>query len=113
MWETSDGNVTVRCDRFASMDCHNIIGMKYSVTTDFDCNAEIVTGIDGDVWDINGPHFAELKIDSGSVCGITGENKIAVKTEQTVSFNFDAKRVAECDDMSVMEHIIFKAEAGV
>lgn len=112
VWETPSGDVKVRCERFASMDCHNIVGMKYSVTADFDCEAEIVTGVDGDVWDINGPHFAELKIDGNSVCGTTGENNIAVKTEQAVTVDFDAERTVKCGDMSVMEHITFKAEAG-
>lgn len=35
----------------------HIIGMKYIVSADFDVDIEIVTGIDGDVWDINEPAF--------------------------------------------------------
>ena len=51
--------------------------MKYTFSADFDCEAEIITGIDGDVWDINGPHFVKMQMGSKDgiayVTGITGE----------------------------------------
>lgn len=114
VWGTENGDITVCCERFASMDCQHIIGMKYNIKASFDCDMEIVTGVDGDVWDINGPHFTKLNIngenDIKSVCGITGEKNIAVKTEQIVSVAFKAERKTECNDMSLLEHIAFSAK---
>ncbi len=57
--KTEHGDITVICERFASIARQHNIAMKYTFSADFDCEAEIITGIDGDVWDINGPHFCE------------------------------------------------------
>lgn len=61
VWETEAGNITILCERFANMAEQHIIGMKYTVMTDFDADIKIITGIDGDVWDINGPLFREVQ----------------------------------------------------
>ncbi len=115
-WQTEDGKITVRSERIVSMVRQHVIAMKYSVITDFECEAEIVTGIDGDVWDINGPHFAELKLskEEKSVKGITGEKKISVTAAENVNVCFDkAVCTVSEEDKKVMEHIAFKACAGV
>ena len=49
-WQTEHGNITVVCERFASIARQHNIAMKYTFSVDFDCEAEIITGIDGDVW---------------------------------------------------------------
>lgn len=117
VWKTEKGNITIEAERFAAMSNKHFIGLCYSVTADFDCDAEIVTGIDGDVWDINGPHFKEIKTANNtgvkSVCGITGEKGISVKTEEFVKFGFDADCEKRISDNSALEFISFKAKAGV
>lgn len=81
VWQTENGTITIKCERFASMSRRHLIAMKYTFSADFECDVEIITGIDGDVWDINGPHF--VKLNSGSedgvnyVTGITGEKHIS------------------------------------
>lgn len=112
VWKTEKGNITVKAERFADMNCNNLIGLKYTLVADFDCNAEIVTAVDGDVWDINGPHFAKLIVDNSSVTGITGEKNISVKSEQSVKACFDAEQKTVCGDKSVEEHFVFNAKAG-
>ena len=52
VWETLKGKITVFAERFASMSNQHLICMKYSVSVDYDCEIEVVTAIDGDVWDI-------------------------------------------------------------
>ena len=89
----AEHSITVVCEKFASMANQHLIAMKYSVLTDYDCDVEIITGIDGDVWDINGPHFEKIIPETDRVTGITGEKKITVITEQNVSFDFEC----ECD----------------
>lgn len=113
-WKTDKGTVKVESERFADMaDCH-IIGMKYSVTADYDAKIVIYTGTNGDVWDINGPHFTEFEVsaekDIVSVTGITGENKIRVTSFEKVSGNFDEEKIS--DEKSVMRKLSFNAKAG-
>ena len=84
-WETERGTVSVKSERFASMYNKHLICIRYTVTADHDCSLSAVSGIDADVWDINGRHFVKygFTIDSGAlVCiAVTGEKKttIAVK----------------------------------
>ena len=82
VWETEKGTVTLSCQRFSSMANQHLLAMRYVVTADYDCEIAVTTGIDGDVWDINGPHFASLKTgyEDGIryVTGITGERGVTV-----------------------------------
>ena len=115
-WHLSEGNVTVNAERFASMADQHFIGMRYSVCADFDCDIELISGIDGDVWDINGPHFVTLNSEQDGkikrVTGITGEKGIAVTTEEVLEVSFDADRHVLKQDKSILECIRFKASAG-
>ena len=114
VWKTPKGSITVECERFASMASQHFIGMKYTISAEFECDIEIVTGIDGDVWDINGPHFKELKTENSdgikSVTGITGEKGISVKTEEYIKMDFEAEREKTLYDKFALEHICFSAE---
>lgn len=114
VWKTPKGSITVDCERFASMASQHFMGMKYTVSADFACDVEVVTGIDGDVWDINGPHFKEVKPENSdeikSVTGITGEKGISVRTEEYIKIDFDAEREKKLYDKFALEHICFTAE---
>ena len=114
VWKTEKGQITVFCERFASMANQHLICMKYSVSVDFDCKLEIITGIDGDVWDINGPHFAkispEIVENAEKVTGITGEKGICVTVEQSVNTAFGTE--AFSDEMSVFKRIAVNAKAN-
>ena len=92
----------------------HIIGMKYTVSADFDADIETVTGIDGDVWDINGPHFCKVipEIKPESVTGITGEKNIRVIAEQCVKTDFDCDISEYTDEYSVYKKLSFKASAA-
>lgn len=112
-WQTSDGKFTVKCERFASMSRQHIIAMKYSFTADFDCAVKIVTGIDGDVWDINGPHFQKFKILKNSVTGITVEKKTEVYTKYYLNTDFECEKNYESKDKSALTHISFTAKSNI
>lgn len=63
-WRSERGILTVDCERFASMDMPHLLCMRYRVEADFSGDIVIHTGIDGDVWDIHGPHYTEIVLDS-------------------------------------------------
>lgn len=116
VWKTENGEITIKCERFASMSRRHLIAMKYTFSSDFECDAEIITGIDGDVWDINGPHFVNMRTgyENGVnyVTGVTGEKNISVTVRDTINADFNAAVETENTENGVYRHILFKAETG-
>lgn len=112
VWMTAQGKITVCCERFASMADQHLIGMKYSVVADYACDIEVITGIDGGVWDINGPHFIRLTADEDIVTGITGEKGITVTTQQYVKHDRDVRTESFTDGMSAYKRMHIQATAG-
>lgn len=53
------GRLTLTAERFASMDQLHLLAARWTLHCTADCRIEITTGIDGAVWDINGPHLLE------------------------------------------------------
>lgn len=73
-WMTPRGKVTVESEHFAKYDEQHIVCLSYRITTDFHADLEIVTGIDGDVWDIHGPHYIRLS-------GARNETRLSMEAE--------------------------------
>ncbi|MDF7824128.1 glycosyl hydrolase family 65 protein [Pontiellaceae bacterium B12227] len=67
-------NAIVEADRFVSMADVHLICLRYSASGDL----PIHTGIDTDVWDINGPHFQCLEQNETEVVVKTNELGITV-----------------------------------
>lgn len=91
IFETRDGIcITVRSRRFASLARHHLLCMEYSIHADHDCMINIETGIDEDVWDINGPHLDEMKSCEKDgilvVHATTQEKRVKVAVVEAVSF---------------------------
>lgn len=61
-WDTERGTVEAETEYFACIGRPHIIAVKYTVTASPGAEAELITGIDGDVWDINGPHYDSFDI---------------------------------------------------
>lgn len=85
VFETKDGNqIAIESGRFASLEDIHLLVMKYQVVADSDLSVQICTGIDSEIWDINGNHFAEKKWEAengvrGILCKtIQSGTKIAV-----------------------------------
>ncbi len=74
VFETAKGKVTLKTERFASMVDKHLIALKVSLIPSFDGEIEVMTGIDGEVWDINGPHYDSV------ITGFTGELICTVAT---------------------------------
>ncbi|WP_410770813.1 glycoside hydrolase family 65 protein [Fontibacillus sp. BL9] len=89
--------VTVSAERFVSAERLNLLAAKISVTASADGELVIRTGIDGEVWDINGPHLEGLagREAEGSLilAGTTQELKVPVAVAEAASYDFDAEAV--------------------
>jgi nigerose phosphorylase len=91
VFEAQDGTqITLYSRRFASLANHHLLCMEYSVSADDECQVDIRTGIDGDVWDINGPHLQEIvsseKEGILSLSALTHENAVPVAVSESIAF---------------------------
>ena len=85
--ETDYEHSTVSAERFVSMDDVHLICLRYSATG----TQPIRTGIDKEVWDINGPHFHVVE---------ENENAVAVQTNELGILIAVCTRVAWTDERS-------------
>lgn len=116
VWETEKGKITLVSERFASMKNQSIIALKYTVSADYDCLVTIDSGINGDIWDIYGPHFVSLEISEENgvktVKGTTGEKNITVTAKECIKTDFNCDRKTVCTEKAVIESLTFEAKAN-
>lgn len=114
-WETSRGNITITCERFAHYDDVHLIGMRYSILADFHADVEILTGIDGDVWDIHGPHYDQMIFEEDELftaTGITHENKDLVAVAEDISVNHPYEKKHKKEGRKLLHRICLITEAN-
>ena len=107
--------VTVSSQRFLSAAEPHLGAIRYSISCDRDADVVLETGIDGDIWDLNGPHLprlsAEMHNDVLVVSGVTHEigKCVAVAECATIGFGQEHHSV---DGNRNLRVVSFKAEAG-
>lgn len=115
-FQTVKGKVLLETERFASMDEKHLICLKVKITPFFDGSLEVVTGIDGDVWDINGPHYdiieAATEEEVIRTLGITHENKDEVIVYESLTAAFAAEESVKVDDRKVVRNLKFQVKAN-
>jgi trehalose/maltose hydrolase-like predicted phosphorylase len=92
-----------------------MMGMKYSFKAEKDCLMVIETGIDGDVWDINGPHLKEFTSEVWENCivlkAFTDELKIPVVISESADISFGNCEIVN-NNKSIVRRIYLEAKAG-
>lgn len=91
-FEAVDGtHINIHSRRFASLARRHLLCIEYTVSSDGDCVLDIRTGIDADVWDINGPHLRNVKTGACdgilSVSATTYEKVIPVAVTESIAFS--------------------------
>ncbi|WP_245863962.1 glycoside hydrolase family 65 protein [Paenibacillus donghaensis] len=114
VYSISEGEtLTFTAERFASADNLHLLAGRFTVRCTQDCRVVIDTGIDGEVWDINGPHLfsrlEQLKQNVLVSSAITGELGITVAVAETAVFSFGEQQM---DTPGTMRRISFDALAG-
>ncbi|WP_068614329.1 glycosyl hydrolase family 65 protein [Paenibacillus tuaregi] len=88
----SDNMITFRSERFASLAQLPLLVSKMSLSCTRNCRIVIETGIDGDVWDINGPHLEGSEAVEAGVCialkAVSQELKQTVVVAESMWSNF-------------------------
>ncbi len=116
LFRTPRGNVVVRSEKFADAVNIHRIGLRYTVTADFHADVEIVTGIDGGVWDIHGPHYdaVEFQEKDGilSAEAITHEKGERVWVSERCAWNFPAEVKLKQEENEILRRIIFVTDCN-
>ena len=116
VFQTKKGNISLQTERFASMEEKHLIVLKTTLTPSFDGEVEVITGIDADVWDINGPHYDRVDTGSLNEClyalGTTHENQDQVVVFETIGLPGKTDQMVNSDDRKVMRRISIPVKAG-
>jgi len=107
--------VTFKSERFLSVVRPNLGVIRFSVRCSRAARLTIRTGIDFDIWDLNGPHLPDLKADRREavllVSGVTHEESKAVAVAELTEGG-DGRVGYECKGKRNLRTIGIRAEAG-
>jgi kojibiose phosphorylase len=107
--------VTVNSARFLSIENPNLGVIKYSFTCNQQAHVKIKTGIDYNIWDLNGPHLVDIKTDkTGQTLVFEGTasetgKKVAVAEVAKIGFGKELHEISGKKNLRVIE---LEAEAG-
>jgi trehalose/maltose hydrolase-like predicted phosphorylase len=108
VFTTEDGNsITVASLRFASLASLHLICLRYTVEAARDCTLSIRAGIDGEVWDVNGPHLEAFKgSDEDGIASLacrTVEAGLPVGVSQCVSASWGSRQFIREDRRAALD----------
>ncbi len=106
-------SVALSSERFASLADVHLLAMDFALSVDAAGHLAIETGIDADVWDINGPHLAQLTLAcrDGILLAIAGTNEgDRVVVAEGITWRGDHGVVSSKD--RILRHFAFEAEPG-
>lgn len=108
--------VRLHSARFLSADQPNLGAIRLTVTCDKAATLGVRTGIDYNIWDLNGPHLVELSsAQRGAallVVGRTGEKSRRVCVAEAVNVEGGSEEKIESGERRLMRSIAFRAEPG-
>ena len=114
-YESQGKILRIKSTRFLSADRHNLGIIKFSLTVDKAAKIKISTGIDYNVWDLNGPHLLNLTPEKKNgillVHSITSETSKQVAVAEAVDLNF-GKETHETNGNKNLRVIKLDAERG-
>jgi nigerose phosphorylase len=116
-WNTPNGLASVQTEQFASMNDKHLIGMRYTLKLEHGGDVRLVSGIDSDVWDINGPHydFIEFTHQNGLLQAVatTHENKDQVCVCEGLEADFSYEEQIREEDRKYLRYLAFHAQPGI
>ena len=114
-YESQEKIIKIKSSRFLSADKPNLGVVKFSVSCDKAAKVSISTGIDYNIWDLNGQHLLKLFPEKNNeillVHGVTNElsKKVAVAEAAEINFGKETHIIKDNRNLRVID---FDAEAG-
>ena len=106
--------IRVTAERFLSLDNVHRLVMQYSFRCEAASRVEIQTGIDGAIWDINGPHLKTIRFEREknglAAVAVTNEGD-TVAVSEVMECNFGSAE-SVIGAKGVYHRIVMQAEAG-
>lgn len=103
-------------ERMVSQVNSNLILQCLTVQTERAAEVCVHTEIDGNVWDINGPHLEQMVCEyEDGVCfvsAVTHEKGTHIATQETADYAFPAAENIAVGEKNIARNISFAAEAG-
>lgn len=113
---TFDSKVNLSTEKFASMDNVHLLVMRYQVTASEPTSFTLKTGIDGDVWSLNGNHFKKQStenIDGLLIAHLqTKEFGTDIYVAEKSTFSIPTQPAIEKTDDSIFRSSFFTLNAG-
>ncbi len=112
-----DGNeITLSSERFLSLENKHLGVLHYAVTASKSCELVIETGIEGDIWDINGPHLKDFHPHSDgetlTLSSVTGEAGITVVVATSLRSETLPEPEIATTPKGISQRFRFQAKAG-
>ncbi|KWX83722.1 kojibiose phosphorylase [Paenibacillus riograndensis] len=107
------GELIYTAERFASMAELHVLASRQTVKCTADCRITIETGIDSEVWDINGPHLQDKQemFKNGVLLAsaVTGELQLPVAVAELSVFGFGGLKLSKA---GALRRVTVDAKAG-
>lgn len=115
--QSEDNLITIKSERFLGLENIHLICMKYSFKALKECKVCIETGIDGDVWDINGPHLKNVKAEIYenliALNSKTSEMNCIIAVSEAIDMDFIGEQDIETDEKSIIRRITVYAKPEI
>lgn len=108
------GTLCFSAERFVSMDSIHIIVSRWEISADIDCEIEILTGIDADVYDCNGPHLFDMALAEldGTLTAHARTCELGIKVCTAECISFDGAACVTQDGSKLLHFITITLAAG-
>jgi kojibiose phosphorylase/nigerose phosphorylase len=107
-YDVSGKKITFKSERFVSLNDDRAIIGRFEITVDKDADIKLITGIDYDIWDINGPHIEDIKTISQNaylcVHGLTHEKGYHISTSKKIKPLFNDFQVKQFQSDYILAH---------
>jgi nigerose phosphorylase len=111
-----DGNrITITAERFVSLTNRHLMAMEFTVRSEQAAELEIETGIDADIWDINGPHLEPFQIQraNGILTVETRTRELGIPVSVAESVSCEGFEVIESEaSRPTLRKFVVSAQAG-
>lgn len=112
-----DGNVvTVKSERFVHAADVHLLAMRCTFSVTQPSKIVVDTGIDGDIWDLNGPHLEDVLTDHSQtdivLTATTHELRLQIAVAEKIETDFEPLMSVITRDKTVLHHMSVDAVPG-